>query len=296
MISVLIHTRNSERYLPKALSSVKSLADEILVIDMESQDQTVDIAKRAGARIYNHENVGYVEPARNFALRQAQGEHILILDADEEVPETLAKKLRELAENSKADFYRLPRKNIIFGKWIRHSRWWPDYNIRFFKKGAVTWSEIIHSVPETRGKGLDLPAEEKLAVVHRHYDSIDQYVSRMNFYTTKHAELLVKDGYKFSWQDLLKKPANEFLSRYFFGRGYKDGIHGLALAGLQALSELILYLKVWQAEKFKEERLNVQEVVGTMKDMESDVHYWQADTLLREGGGIVQRVKRKLKI
>ena len=190
----------------------------------------------------------------------------------------------------------MPRKNIIFGKWIRHSRWWPDYNIRFFKKGHVVWSEVIHSVPETRGKGLDLEADEKNAIVHYHYRSVEQFVERMNNYTGLHAQLLVKDGYKFVWSDLIRKPMNEFLSRYFQGEGYKDGIHGLALAGLQTFSEFVMYLKVWQVEKFRDERFATGELVGEMKKGESDLHYWQANTLLKEGGGIKQRIKRKFRL
>lgn len=295
-ISVVINTGNAEKHLAKTLKSVHSLADEIVVVDMKSTDKTVEIAKREGVKVYEFQPLGYVEPARNFAIEKATHEWIFILDADEEATPELIKKLKKIvASKNPADFYRIPRKNIIFRKWIRHSRWWPDYNIRFFKKGAVTWSEIIHSVPETRGKGIDLPAKEDLAILHHHYDSIEQFIDRMNFYTTKHAELLRKDGYKFSWQDLVKKPTNEFLSRYFFGKGYKDGLHGLALAGLQAFSEFVLYLKVWQAEKFREEKLGVEEVIGTMKETESEVHYWQADTLLREGGTVVSRLKQKIK-
>lgn len=296
-ISVIINTRNEEENLPRALASVKSLADEIVIVDMESTDKTAEIAKKAGARVYSHKPTGYVEPARNFAISKTSGDWILILDADEELTPELVKKLRKISSaKSSADFYRLPRENIIFGKWVKHSRWWPDYNIRFFKKGAVTWSEIIHSVPETRGKGLDLPATETNAITHHHYDSIEQFISRMNVYTTEHAKLRIKDGYKFSWKDLITKPTNEFLSRYFFGKGYRDGIHGLALSILQAFSELALYLKVWQAEKFKEVKFDVRDVMEVMKDSESDVHYWQADTLLREGGGITQKIKRKFKL
>lgn len=300
-ISVVVNTKNEEKNLPRALASVKDLADEIVVVDMFSTDNTVAIAKKAGAKVYTHRTTGYVEPARNFAISRASGDWILILDADERISDSLAQKLKEISKDREAvNFYRLPRKNIIFGKWVEHARWWPDYNIRFFRKGAVRWSEIIHSVPETHGIGVDLPPEESLAIIHYHYDSIEQYVQRMNFYTTKHAELLIKDGYKFFWRDLIKKPTNEFLSRYFFGQGYKDGVHGLALSLLQAFSELILYLKVWQAEKFKDEKPDVREAVKSMRDAETDVHYWQADTLLREGGGIMeslkQRAKRKFKI
>lgn len=282
--------------MPQALTSVKELADEIIVVDMESSDKTREIAKKAGAKVYLHKPTGYVEPARNFALRQAKGEYILVLDADEEVPTGLANKLKELMRNPGADFYRLPRKNIIFGKWIKHSRWWPDYNIRFFKKGSVVWSEIIHSIPETYGKGLDLMATEENAIIHYHYNNIEQFVERLNRYTTEHAKLLLKDGYKFSWADLIKKPTAEFISRYFAGEGYKDGVHGLALAGLQSFSELVLYLKVWQSEKFKEQNLDLRAVISHMQEAEKEFHYWQADTLVKEGAGILQRIKRKFRL
>lgn len=295
-ISVVINTLNEEKNLAKALASVRQLADEIVVCDMESDDKTQEIAKKAGAKVYEYKRTGYVEPARNFALRQAQGKLILILDADEILPEKLAKKLKEIAKAPNADYYRIPRKNIIFGKWIKHSRWWPDYNIRFFKKGFVSWSEVIHSVPVTKGRGLDLEANERNAIIHYNYYSINQFVERLNRYTELHSILKIKDGYKFDWSDLIKKPMNEFLSRYFQGEGYKDGLHGLALAGLQAFSEFVMYLKVWEKQKFEEVEVKADDVIGEMKESESDLHYWQADTLLKEVGGLKNRIKRKFKL
>lgn len=295
-ISVVINTLNEEKNLPRALISIKDLADEVVVVDMKSSDKTQQIAKTVGAKVYEHKRTGYVEPARNYAIAKATGDWILILDADEEISSKLSQKLKSLVENPDADYYRLPRKNIIFGKWMKHSRWWPDYNIRFFKKGSVKWSEIIHSVPETRGKGLDLPAEEDLAILHHHYVSVEQYIGRLNRYTSEHAKLMIKEGYKFSWPDLIRKPTDEFLSRFFQGEGYKDGVHGFSLAGLQAFSEFVLYLKVWQTEKFRERSLEVRDIVDVMKEVEAEIHYWQADTLLRKGGSFIQRVKRKFKL
>ena len=295
-ISVVINTLNEEKNLAKALASVKGFADEVVVVDMKSDDNTQEIAKKVGARVYEHKRTGYVEPARNFALRQAQGKLILILDADEILPEKLAKKLKEIAKAPSADYYRIPRKNIIFGKWIRHSRWWPDYNIRFFKKGFVSWREVIHSVPETKGRGLDLEADERNAIIHYNYFSINQFVERLNRYTELHSKLKIKDGYKFDWSDLVKKPTSEFLSRYFQGEGYKDGLHGFALAGLQAFSEFVMYLKVWEKQKFEEVEVKADDVIAEIKELESDLHYWQADTLLKEVGGIKNRIKRKLKL
>lgn len=295
-VSVVINTFNEEENLPQAISSIDDIADEIIVCDMKSTDKTVDIAKKAGAKVFTHKQVGYVEPARNYAIGKATSDWILILDADERVTAELIKKLKSIIKSPKADYYRIPRKNIIFGKWIKHSRWWPDYNIRFFKKGHVVWSEIIHSVPETTGKGLDLPANENLAITHDHYKSIDQYIERLNRYTSEHAELLIKDGYKFNWKDLIGKPVNEFVSRFFQAEGYKDGLHGLALGGLQAFSEFTLYLKVWQKNKFKDIRVSEEDIINKMKESESDLHFWQSDTLFKNKGGFINRIKRKLKL
>jgi len=295
-LSVVINTLNEENNLSRALSSLGGLADEVVVVDMHSNDRTIDIAKEHKAKVFRHKKTKYVEPARNFAISKATCKWILVLDADEEVPPGLAKEIKRLIKKPKADYYRLPRKNIIFSKWIKHSRWWPDYNIRLFKKGSVTWNEIIHSVPLTTGKGLDLPDKENLAIVHYHYTSVSQYLTRMDRYTTELALNKTKDGYTFQWRDMIKKPVSEFLSRYFFGGGYKDGIHGLVISGLQALSEFILYVKVWEMSKYKDVKIDVKEVIDEIKNVNKEINYWQADTLVKEKGGIVNRIKRKFKL
>lgn len=295
-ISVVVNTLNEAKNLPRALASVKNLADEIIVVDMESDDGTPDIAKNLGAKVFSHKRVGYVEPARNFAISRATGDWIFILDADEDISSDLSGLIKKMVNNPKANYYRIPRKNIIFGKWMKHSRWWPDYNIRLFKKGHVSWNETIHSVPMTAGKGAEFPEKEQNAIIHHHYDSVEQFIERMNRYTSGSAAIRVKEGYKFIWRDLVGRPAAEFFSRYFFAEGYKDGIHGLALSLLQAFSELVVYLKIWQAEKFKASDLNIKEVVNLMHDEEKELHYWQSDALLHETGNQFYRVKRKLKI
>ena len=295
-ISVVVNTLNEEKNLPRALESVKKFADEIVIVDMRSEDRTIEIAAKFGAKVFGHERTGYVEPARNFAISKATGGWILILDADEELNSSLTRRLRKLTKNPKADYYRLPRRNIVFGKWLKHSRWWPDYNIRFFKKGYVSWNEVIHSVPMTKGTGVDIEAKKKNAIIHYHYESIEQFIGRLNRYTTEHSKLLIKKGYKFNWMDLIKKPTNEYLSRYFFGEGYKDGLHGLAVSGLQAFSEFVLYLKIWQNQDFEDKDISVNKVIQEMKNTEKDIHYWEADTLLKEVGGLIYRIKRKFRL
>jgi (heptosyl)LPS beta-1,4-glucosyltransferase len=297
MISVVINTLNEEKNLPKALMSIENFADEVVVVDMYSDDDTVVIAKRAGAKVYEHKRTGYVEPARNYAIEKATGDWVFVLDADEEVSKGLVRKLKEIVSDPKsADYYRVPRKNIIFGKWIKHSRWWPDYNIRFFKKGCVSWNEIIHSIPLTIGKGADLDSDEDASIIHNNYVSIDQYIDRLNRYTTHQCDLLLKGGYEFDWKDVVKEPVREFVSRYFQGEGYKDGLHGLVLAILQAFSEVVLYLKVWQQGGFEDKSISVKKAVFEMKEANKEVNYWTADTLIKEGGGFVQKIKRKFKL
>jgi (heptosyl)LPS beta-1,4-glucosyltransferase len=295
-ISVVINTLNEEKNIQKALFSVKDFADEVVVVDMHSTDQTQDIAKKFGAKVFQFDRVGYVEPARNYAISKASGDYILILDADERVPSSLGRMLKKLADSKNADYYRIARKNVVFGKWLRHSRWWPDYNIRFFKKGSVSWNEIIHSVPLTSGKGSDLPADKKLAICHFHYQTIEQYLDRANRYTSWQADALAKQGYKFNWSDLISKPSGEFLSRYFLGEGYKDGIHGLALSLLQSFSELLVYLKMWQSGGFEKNKLSLTKVISEMKKRDKDAYYWRADAIYKDTGSITSRFKRKFKL
>lgn len=295
-ISVVINTFQEEENISDAIKSAKKIADEIVVVDTYSTDKTVAIAKELGANVYLHNYTGYVEPVRNFAISKAKGEWIFILDADERIPDSLAKKIKKVVIDAKADYYTIPRKNIIFGKWIKNSRWWPDYNVRFFKRGHVNWVEQIHGVPETDGVGADLEAKEEIALEHYHYSTIEQYLTRLNRYTSIQAKNLAMDGYKFNWTDIIVKPTNEFVSRYFSGKGYKDGLHGLALGFLQAFSELVLYLKVWQTKGFTEENPGLSRVVSEMTKAQKELNYWKADSLVSESGSIVNRIKRKLKL
>lgn len=296
-VSVVINTFNEEENLPRALLSIKTLADEIVVVDMKSDDNTVEIAEEAGAKVYSHKRMGYVEPARNYAIKKAKNDWIFILDADEEIPKSLVKKLKKIIKNPKADYYRLPRKNINFGKWMQHTKWWPDYNIRFFKNGSVSWNEVIHSVPMTTGKGADLPDKEEYAIIHHHYQSLEQYLNRMNRYTSIQADMLIDKNHKFIWKDLISKPTSEFLARYFAEEGYKDGLHGLALSLLQAFSEAMVYLKVWQEEKFLEQHISLDEAANEIEDASRDIKWWITESHIRDKktlSSFYLRLKRKL--
>lgn len=273
-ISVVINTFNEEKNIQRALESVK-WANEVIVCDMYSDDKTVEIAKKFGAKVFLHKKVGFVEPARNFAISKATQDWVFILDADEEASNLLGDKVNELIKkNIESNFVEIPRKNIIFNKWMQASMWWPDYQIRLFKKGAVVWSDQIHSKPKLLGLGLKLAEKEEEVIIHHNYQTISQFLDRMNRYTQIEAQQLSDRGYKFDWKDLFTKPLNEFLARFFANQGYKDGLHGLALSLLQALSFLVVYLKVWEKSGFKEQQLNLSEIKKETDVQSKAIDYW----------------------
>lgn len=294
-ISVVINTLNEEKNIARALTSVK-WADEIVVCDMHSEDDTAEIAKKMGVKVILHKPKQYVELARNFNISQAANDWILILDPDEEISESLSKKLQEIADTDASSFVEIPRKNIIFGKWIENSMWRPDYNVRFFKKGTVVWEDKIHKPPKTKGEGLKLPADEKFAIIHHHYESISQFLSRVDRYTDVQAEELFKENYQFNWKDLISKPVSEFLGRYFANYGFKDGLHGLVLALLQAFSFFILYCKVWEKEKFKEYKIETSDLKNESKKIEEEFKYWFNHSNLSENSfrKFLQKIGNKI--
>lgn len=278
-ISAVINVLNAEKKIEQAVKSV-GWADEIVVVDDGSKDKTLEILEKLentnkGLKIFKHQSAGFVEPARNFAISKAKNEWILVLDADEVASDALSKRLIEIAETMKQiDYVRIPRKNIIFGHFMKAAMWWPDYNIRFFKKGQVKWGNKIHRPPETSGQGLDLPADEKYSIIHYNYKSISEFLERMNRYTSVQAEELKNEGYQFDWRDLLAKPLDEFLSRFFANKGYQDGLHGLVLGLLQAFSFVVMYLKLWESSKFKEQNIDLQQLNDQKNKSAEAINYW----------------------
>lgn len=277
MLSAVITAWNEEKNITRAISSLKSIADEILVVDTESTDKTVEVARKLGVKIFHHKNIGIVEPVRNFSISKARGDWVLLLDADEEIPASLALQIPDLIKQN-VDYYRLPRKNIIFNKWIKSDHWWPDYAYRLFRKGSITWDPAIHSVPLTRGLGKDLSVSENSSIVHYHYESISQYVDRMNRYTDHQLKAVQARGYNFSWSDIITKPFAEFLSQYFARKGYSQGFHGLALSLLQAFSELVLYLKLWQQSGFVEHSVTADDFKFQISNLKSQFRWWLYQT------------------
>ncbi|HTK03888.1 MAG TPA: glycosyltransferase family 2 protein, partial [Alphaproteobacteria bacterium] len=166
------------------------------------------------------------------------------LDPDEQLSESLKIKLREVVEENIYNAVNIPRKNIIFDKWISHSNWWPDQQIRFFKKGAVSWPDTIHTYPEVSGAILNLPVQESLAILHFNYSSINEFIEKQNRYSTIEANNRLKSRENFSWFKFFWWPIREFLVRYIKHFGFLDGIHGLVLVYLMMFYKMMVVVKM----------------------------------------------------
>jgi (heptosyl)LPS beta-1,4-glucosyltransferase len=274
LISAVINVRNESEALRKCLRSLREFANEVIVVDMHSTDASTSIAQSFGAKVFSYRPMKYVEPARNFALSKATGRWVILLDPDEYLPKSLKRELKQLTTRTDIDFVRIPRKNIILGKWFRHSNWWPDYLIRFFRRGQVIWNKEIHSQPTTKGNGLTLLDSEKMAIRHNNYQSISQFVSRTSRYSTIQAEELFSSDYKLKTSDFVLKPIQEFNGRFFASEGYKDGIHGLVFSILQAFSIALIYIKLWEKQGASEKVVAKDSFVSASQETVYEYSYW----------------------
>lgn len=289
-ISAVINVRNEAENLSKCLRSIRDFADEIIVVDMHSTDKSVDIAKKYGARVFSYRPMKYVEPARNFALSKATGRWIILLDPDEYLNKTLKRELKKISQRSDVDFVHIPRKNIILGKWFRHSNWWPDYIIRFFRRQHVDWKKEIHSQPVTKGNGINLLDSEKLAIRHNNYTTVSQFVHRALRYSSVQAEELHKNEYKLKTSDFVLKPIQEFNSRFFAAQGYKDGFHGLAFSILQAFAIALIYIRLWEMEGASEKIISKDSFISASQEATYEYSYWFTKYFREEYGANIFKI------
>lgn len=281
-ITVVISTRNRSESLARTLRSVRQIASEIIVVDNESTDDTVTVAKEYKATVFRKKNNLMLNTNKNFGFSKATGEWILCLDDDEEIPKALADEIRTVIANASSEVcgYWIPRKNIIFGKWIEHGIWWPDRQLRLFKKGSGAYAEKhVHEYIEVNGATGTL----ETPYIHYNYDSLSQYLKKMqDIYTESEVEKYVASGYRTSWKDAIRFPASDFLKLYFAQSGYKDGLHGLVLAGLQAFYSFIIFVKLWEREKFREEYPVLGDVTKELSKVGREGKYWAITSAIGE--------------
>jgi glycosyltransferase involved in cell wall biosynthesis len=249
-LSVTIVAWNEEERLRACLESV-TWADEIIVVDAESTDKTVALAREFTDRVWVRPWPGFAAQ-KNFALEQATGDWVLALDADERVtPELRARVARVLAADGPADGYSVPRRNMFWGAWVRHGGLYPDYQLRLFRRRAGRFlADAVHESVRVEGKVETLGE----ALLHHSYRSLEDFVQRSNRYSTLAAGEWIRRGKRTGLADLIFRPLGRFLSMYIIRRGFLDGWRGFVLAVLYADYVFLRTAKAWEARLTRDER------------------------------------------
>ena len=243
-LSVTIIARNEEAQIGDCLESVR-WADEIIVVDTGSVDRTAEICHKYTPHVESRPWEGYA-PAKNAALELATGDWILSLDADERVSEGLRREIAALQQQpmvTLAAGYALPRRNYLWGRWLRYGGLYPDYQIRLFRrgKGGFKTRRVHESVAvDGRVERLRHPIE------HHSYRGIGDVIQRLDRYTDLAALDLRDQGPPFRITALIMRPIGRFLRDYVLKQGWRDGIPGLIMAVSYAYGVFVREVKLWE--------------------------------------------------
>ncbi len=249
-LSVAIITYNEEKNIRRTLESVK-WADEIVVVDSGSTDGTVDICRKYTNKVFHQNWLGFARQ-KNLALEKTTGDWILSLDADEPIEEALSKEIRKIiASSSSLDGYRIPRKTFFLGKWVRHGGWYPDYNLRLFRKEKGRFQErAVHEAVRVKGT----VGNTHHAIEHYAYPDLVSYLSAINKYSSLAVEVMAEKGIsrvRTSWLNIFFRPVFTFVLKYFLRLGFLDGKHGLVLNLFHSCYVFVKYAKAWECTQMR---------------------------------------------
>jgi glycosyltransferase involved in cell wall biosynthesis len=247
-LSVVVNTLNEAAHLPGCLDSVR-WADDIVVVDMHSEDRTAEIAAQFGCRVFTFERTGYVEPARNFALAQATHPWALVLDADERASAGLSSWIEANLASTTAAAVRIPRRNFYGNQWLTCCGWFPDDQLRLFRRDCVRYSDRIHRAPEVQGQTIALPLRGEAYLVHEVFNDWESRIAKDNKYSTLAAEAMAREGRQVGVAGLFGRTALAFLRAYLLQGGFRHGTLGMALAWERAFATSVKYSKLWEIQQ-----------------------------------------------
>lgn len=242
MISVVILTKNEEKNIATCLENL-SWCDEKIVIDDQSSDKTVEIAKKLGAEVFSRPLNGDFSAQRNFGLEKAKGDWILFIDADEQVSSALWYEIMERTNdpiNEYSGFY-IKRRDIIWGKELHFGEVSNLKLLRLAKKNAGFWEGRVHEEWKIKGKKLTL----NNVLTHYPHQTVEEFLKEINYYTDVRASELYTRKVKVQWWEIIAYPKAKFVMNYFFKRGFLDGLPGLVFALMMSFHSFLVRSKLW---------------------------------------------------
>lgn len=246
-IACVVITKNEERNIADCLASAR-WADELIVVDAESTDQTVELARASGAKVFVRLWPGF-GLQKNFGMAQASSDWILILDADERVTEELREEVRTCLEQWRPGApvaYRIPRRNFFYGAWVRRAGVYPDFQVRLFRRGAAQYNDVaVHE---------NLLVEGAIGTLAGHLDHyterrIQDHFKKFGLYTTLAAQEKAKKVRTVRWIDLVFRPLVVFGKTYLLKQGFRDGVHGLIVCVFASMYTFVKYAKLWDVTR-----------------------------------------------
>ncbi len=243
-ITAAIIARDEERHLDQCLDALTWADERLVVLDDRTLDRSADLARARGARVMTHRFTTF--PAqRNAALDLAVTDWVLFVDADERVTPMLAAEVRRVIARVGEDApvgYWIPRRNFMWGGWVRHGGWSPDHQLRLLRRTRARYDELrdVHELVRLNGEAGFLSEP----LIHYNYERIGQFVAKQRAYSSLDAERLARDGAVARPHHFVLQPLREFRRRFVELDGYRDGRRGLILATLTAWYAAVTYAKL----------------------------------------------------
>ncbi|MEN8138612.1 MAG: glycosyltransferase family 2 protein [Bacteroidota bacterium] len=247
-ISATIITKNEENYIEQCISSLKDVADEVIVVDSYSTDRTEEICRNHNVSFFQNKFEGHIQQ-KNFAISKAKYDYILSLDADEALSDELINEIISLKkEKLNSQAYKINRFNNYMGKWIKFTDWNPDWKIRLFNKNIAKWGGRNPHDYVVVNENVKV-GKLKHNILHWVIEDLESHSRKANHFSTVGAQSYYAAGIRSNVFKILVNPSWSFFKSYFLKLGFMDGIAGLAISGISAYTVFLKYLKLYQIQK-----------------------------------------------
>ena len=242
-LSVVIITFNEEKNIERCLSSVTAVADEIVVLDSFSTDKTEEICRRFGVKFFQHVFDGHIEQ-KNRAIGYASNPHVLSLDADEALDDTLKKAILEVKKDFKEQGYYVNRLTNYCGHWVKHCGWYPDKKLRLWDSRRGRWSGTNPHDRFEMQEGDKVTGHLKGNVLHYSYYNVADHYRQVDYFTDIAAKAFYSKGKRAPGYKLLINPVAKFIDHYILKRGFLDGKAGFLISRISAYATWLKYKKL----------------------------------------------------
>lgn len=242
-LSVVIITYNEQKNIERCLLSVKEVADEIVVLDSFSTDDTPEICKKHGVNFFQHKFDGHIQQ-KNRAITYAVNPHVLSLDADEALDKTLVQSIKEVKQNFKKDGYYMNRLTNYCGHWVKHCGWYPDSKLRLWDSRKGEWTGINPHDKYEMNDGDRNTGFLKGDILHYSYYSVEDHYKQVEYFTNIASKAYYEKGKGAPFFKLLVNPVAKFVDHYLLKLGFLDGKAGYLISKISAYATYLKYKKL----------------------------------------------------